>query len=162
MILYTALAPIWRVSETLIFDLNHPYSEIYKNLLKIWSAWCYSDQSGHPNFSSEWCYSGQNVGVIKPQYVGVIVSSLYLYEIKALFHLKYNKTICRNRVFVILNILALFFANRMVSGVFFLTGITFTFLLPVVKNIDMSRNFFLGAMQVRLEIFKTFLSLNLG
>ena len=49
----------------------------------------------------------------------------------------------------------------MVSGVFFLTGITFTFLLPVVKNIDMSRNFFLGAMQVRLKICKPFFSLNL-
>ena len=56
------------------------YSEMYKNFLKIWSDWYYSSQSGHPNFSSEWWYSGQNVGVIKLQHVGVIVSPLFFSE----------------------------------------------------------------------------------
>ena len=54
------------------FYWKRVYSEMYKILLKIWIEWCYIGQSGHPNFSSEWCYSGQNVGVIKPQNVGVI------------------------------------------------------------------------------------------
>ena len=33
----------------------------------------------------------------------------------------------------------------------FLAGVTFTFLLPVVNQIDMSTNFALGALQVNLK-----------
>ena len=50
--------------------------------MKIWSEWSYNGQSGHSNFWSEWCYSGQNVGVIKPQHVGVIVTPPVLFADK--------------------------------------------------------------------------------
>ena len=53
--------------------------------------WCYSGRSGHSNFSSEWCYSGQNVGLIKPQHVGVIVTPYSELRIYSFFYLVLNK-----------------------------------------------------------------------